>query len=384
MDERVDCPVAADCGGCAWIGRPYAEQRRRKTAAVRDALAAVCGLDTIEVLDCAPAPRRTAYRNRAKLAVLDSGERVDLGLFRTGSNRVVDLAPCRVQGEAGLATVERVGRWLGRKRLAAPGGPVKHVDVREAAAGRAHLTLVLDRTLEESAELPVDELRAEAPELVGISVNVNPARSSYVFGPQTRTLWGERSFRIEVAGPGGAPVAFEVPATGFFQVNVDPLPVLHERMAQHLGADGPLLDLYCGVGLHGLMLGLRLGHAPGALVGVEESAASAACARRNADRVGIGARFVTGRVERVLPGVLEEQAPRRVILNPGRAGCKPPALEGLGDSTARRLAYVSCNPAALARDLAVLVGAGFRVVEVQPFDLMPQTDHVEVLALLER
>jgi 23S rRNA (uracil-5-)-methyltransferase RumA len=377
--EVVDCPVADACGGCALIDRAYDEQLRLKTQRVREALDREAALGPVVVADCLPAPRRTGYRNRAKLAVASQDGHVVAGLYRSGSNRIVDLEPCRVQGPASLATVARIKNWLGRHGLATPDGPVKYVDVREAVDDRRHLTLVLDRAEDAAPELPLEELAQSAPELVGISINHNPSRSSYVFGPRTRTPLGARGFEVDVSG-----LRFEVPAAGFFQVNTGPLAEVYRRMARHLGTSGLLYDLYCGVGVHGVTVRKLLRRDRDEHVGVEESAAAAACARRNAHRAAIPARFVTGKVEATFPALLESEPAFRVILNPGRPGCRPVVLEALAAARAQRVAYLSCNPETLARDLGLLVRGGFTIDEVLPVDLMPQTDHVEALALLRR
>lgn len=348
----VDCAIAACCGGCAWIGLDAAEQLRRKRERVVEALAAV-GLD-VAVEPCVPAPRPSGYRNRAKLAVARVDGEVLIGLHRRGTAEVVDLGDCPVHDDATRRVVAALRDWIAEHGLARPDGAVKYVDIREGV----HVTLVVS----EQATLPLASLRERLPALVGISVNVNPRDSSYPFGERTRTPWGERTF---MAGP------LEVPATGFFQVNADLLPAVHERMRAHLaGRGGRLLDLYCGVGTHGLSLAAEFDD----LLGVERSTPAISCARRNADRLGVAGRFVAAPVT---PRVLEAPIDA-IVLNPGRAGADAATLDALPRVP---IAYLSCEPATLARDLARL---GRPIDAVVPFDFMPQTDQVESLALIDR
>ena len=370
--ERLACPIARDCGGCALIDRPYESQLELKRRRVADALAVHPGLAGVEIEPCLPAPVRAGYRNRAKLAVSRESGALRIGLFRRGTREVIDLAPCLVQSSWLIERLEPIRAWLTRHALAAPDGPVKHLDLRETDDGGGHLTLVLDRAVDDPAELSHDSLLESWPALSGLSINVNPRSSSFVFGETTRTIHGSRSFVTR---------GFEVPATGFFQVAPLLLEPIHQRMAEHLGADRPLLDLYCGVGVHGLSVASRLPRSERPLSGIEIGVAAAACARRNADRMGIPARFACGAVEKRLAAEIEREEPGRVILNPGRAGCHDSVPAKLG-ALPLRAAYLSCEPETLARDLDRFVRAGRRVERVLPLDMMPQTDQTEALALL--
>ncbi len=373
--------MAAQCGGCAWIGSPYGEQLERKRQIVVDALATQAPLADTAVEPCIGAPVTAAYRNRAKLAVGVEAGRVRLGLYQRGTNRITDLAPCRVQRPAVQAAIETLRVWLGRHRLASPSGPVFYVDLRETATGGCHLTFVIDRRRAE-ADLPLADLRQSWPGLAGIAVNHGDRESSYPIGLQTRIISGPRWFEIALERGERDPLVFEVPPAGFFQVLPAALGPIHRLMTAYLGVAGGLLDLYCGVGVHGIAIAHDAGVPVPWLVGVEESSALVEAARRNAERVGVAATFVAERVEEVAGDLLEERRPARVILNPGRSGVRADVSDALARSGAR-IAYLSCNPTTLARDLARLVTAGCRLDRVIPVDLMPQTDHVEALALLE-
>jgi len=372
QDERLECPIARKCGGCSEIGKPYGEQLQAKRERVRAALAAHPQLARLEVEPCIAAPRRAAYRNRAKLAVREVRGRVLIGLHRRGSSQIFDLAPCRVQRRVLQQAIEALRGWLGEHRLARPQGPVFYLDLRESVDDGYHVTLVVDRP----DELPLDALERRLRAPSGIAVNVGNPRSSYPMGTETRVVRGPERFLAPLGES-----AFEVPPAGFFQVAPAALAEVHEAMAAHLAGASTLLDLYCGVGVHGIVVANRLGEGV-ALSGFEESPALVEAAERNAGRHGIeAARFVAGRVEERLGEMPSDAA---VILNPGRAGCHPGLLEWIGKSSIAKLAYLSCNAETLARDLVVLARAGFEVEPLRPVDLMPQTEQVEVLALLER
>jgi 23S rRNA (uracil1939-C5)-methyltransferase len=380
---RGPCAISDECGGCALIDDPYENQLRLKRERVLTAMRAHSELAGIEVAHCLAAPERLDYRNRAKLAVFAGDGVPRIGLYQRGTNRIVDLAECVVTKPALRRAVGAVRHWLENHRLARPDGPVMVVDLRAGLRGRWHLTLVLDDVHIDPRTLPLESLIAANPDIEGIAVNFGDPSSSYPMGETTAVVAGAETFDALVpTDDGETGVAVAVPVGGFFQVATALLPAIHSRMRSHLESDGPLCDAYCGVGVHGLMIE-RGRSGPGAFVlGVEESEAATSAARTNARRLGIDARYVRGRVEDILAAELEARPMRRFVLNPARAGCRKAALDTLLRVERASIAYLSCNPDTLARDLAILVRGGLEVREVLPLDLMPQTDQVEVLALI--
>lgn len=383
MSTTGACGIAEACGGCARIRDPYADQLRWKERRVRGALAKYDGLASAETAACLPAPEAWHYRNRAKLAVAGAVGGVRIGLYRRGSNRIVDLQPCLVHRRPVQEGIEILRAWLQTHALARPSGPVFYLDLREAVGNGCHLTLVVDDESVEPASLPLGALREAWPVLAGIALNYGDPRSSYPLGRRTLPVDGGEHFDAPLPTAEGGEVAMAVPISGFFQVSTALLPEVHRRMREHLGGGGPLYELYCGVGVHGLMVERDVGaHGGDGIVGVEESPAACAAACVNARRFGIRGEYYPGAVEERLGVLLRERPAARFILNPGRAGCRAPVPALLAAAPGARIAYLSCNPDTLARDLAVLVAAGRKVCELVPIDLMPHTDHVETLALV--
>lgn len=176
-------------------------------------------------------------------------------------------------------------------------------------------------------------------------------------------------------------IPFRLQPSTFFQVSVAAAGTLLQQIRERLGddADARLLDLYCGAGVFTLPLAARAA----TITGVEEHPAAIADAEANATENDIGnARFLAGRVERVLAGL--DEPFDAVVLDPPRRGCHPRALEELLRLAPPRIVYVSCHPATLARDLKPLVAGGYHVTGVQPVDVFPQTAHIESVTLLTR
>jgi 23S rRNA (uracil1939-C5)-methyltransferase len=358
---RFDCPHSPRCPGCALIDRPYADQLAAKRARVAEALGRYPSLASVEVEAALPAPSPTGYRTRAKLPVRGGA----IGLYAAGTHDVVDSPECRVLSPALL---EVVG---GLRALRLANG-VRYVDLREDADGRVGLTLVVGRDPRKDEAWPVEALRRACPRLASIAVNYNPVPDKQVLGPTTRLVWGAPALPAEA---GGRRVHLR-PGT-FFQANPAVLAQAHALMRAHFAPEraGTLLDLYAGAGAHAL----ALADGADAVLGVEEGAG--AVEDGNAAAPG-NVRLVAGAVEAVLGAGVPVKAPLHVVLNPSRRGARPEALEALCALSPARVAYLSCEPRTLARDLDVLVRSGLRVERVVPLDMLPLTDHVETLALL--
>ena len=183
-----------------------------------------------------------------------------------------------------------------------------------------------------------------------------------------------------------APQGWEVPPDSFFQNNFHLLPKLVEVVRARLRDGGArhLVDVYCGVGF----FGIECGDAVDSFAGVEYDRQAIQAARRNAASRGrANGEFVAGLVEEVLPGLLTRltAAATAVLLDPPRKGCRPETLELLRRVRPAQVIYVSCDPATMARDLNVLCGGGvFKLAQVVPLDMFPQTAHVECVADLRR
>jgi 23S rRNA (uracil1939-C5)-methyltransferase len=317
------CPYFGLCGGCQWQHMPYEQQLLWKRAAVVESLAAVSLGDTT-VLPTLAAPEPYGYRNHGRFSL---GRRYGEAGFTTYySHRFMRVDRCPIMHPRIEAILAAAQRRVRGHQLAVRIG-IKTGDL-------------LINGLDEAGDLPFPS--------------------------------GQKALEEEIAGR-----RYRISAAAFFQVNT----LQAERLvatvqaALALGRDETLLDLYCGVGTFGLALAPRVRR----VVGVEESVAALKDARYNARDLD-NVEFLVGRAEEVLAG-LHEQVDAAIV-DPPRSGCRPEALSALVRLAPRKLAYVSCDPASLARDLRVLVDGGFTLRSAQPLDMFPQTYHVETVALL--
>ena len=370
--DTIECPHGDACGACDLLGVRYASQLGRKRKALGETLKRYRTLAKAKLLSCLESPFAEEYRNRAKMAVGLSRDRsTKLGYFRSGTREIIDAPDCRVLIPEILETSRALRRFIASTHSIPR--ELRHIDIRCGTdSGRQHLILVLRAN--KLPRLPIDRICDACPHVDGISANLNPSTGPQVIKGRIWPIWGAREVYVEAAD-----LALRVSPGAFFQINLPILPQIHSAMAEFLDGD-VLLDLYAGVGTHGLVL--RRGFHR--VVCIEGTRSAVADTKATIKRYRLkGVEVIAKPVERSLEPMLAAEADC-VVMNPSRAGAKLKVLEALAASNARKIAYLSCDPKTLCRDLEALVKKGFRLVSAQPIDMMPQTRQVEALALLSR
>ncbi len=382
------CDRCSPCGGCPLMHLDAAGQGRVRRYLVRRALEAV-GLGAWEPAALVPSPDGDqAFRHLVKLVAGRSDQdRIRLGALGRNSRDVIPIPTCLV-ATPGLRRAMTsfahhvialdVRPWSPHGR----DGLLRYVVLRQSrSTGEILATLVAARRASVLGTL-AEAVAMELAELAGVHLHLNDDPGNAIFDSGdveltgTRHLLGRDAVEERVAG-----LRIAVGPGDFFQTNPSVAERIYSDVEACLPPDRPVLDLYCGLGALTLCAARRTGWA----LGVEERGPSVSRARANASLNGLDAEFVTGRVAEVLPGLnrrLAGTAPT-VVVNPARRGLEPGVGEAVRALGPGRLVYVSCNPVALARDLAAFASAGFRPVSLVPYDMFPHTAHVEVVAVLD-
>jgi 23S rRNA (uracil1939-C5)-methyltransferase len=356
--REAPCRFYDRCGGCTLEHLPYEAQLRAKARIVADALTRIGGV-AVEPPEVVPSPSEFRYRNRVSFA-LRRGEHGEVvaGFHALGSpDEIVDLdGSCLLPEEPISRVWDALRREWGPDARRLPSGQRLRLTLRTNAAGQVSL-------LVEGGFSPgrPEELVERVEGLVAVWHRPAHAAAELVAGaPGLPETWGDET--VELSG------------AAFLQVNRGAAALLEAHVAALAGdvAGLAVVDAYCGVGLHAR----RLARAGARVVGIELDPLAVDEASRAAPE---GAAFVEGAVEELIRAHLPADL---VVLNPPRAGVHADVADALVAAPARRLIYVSCNPATLARDLKRLAPA-YRLESVRSFDLFPQTAHVETVALLE-
>jgi 23S rRNA (uracil1939-C5)-methyltransferase len=372
------CAAFGQCGGCVLGHASYPAQLEWKRQSVVAALAGP-RLGHITVAACIPSPRPLGYRNRAKFVYgRRGGAAIVLGAYAPRSHTLVDLAGCGVVERP----IDELAAWLleqlSEARVppydeALHEGVLRNVALRVNHAGQVQLTLVTRVDHWPAGVTLAERFLTERKELVGVAQNVQPARTNAIFGPVTRALAGD-PFLIERVGG----VELRLSPTSFFQLNRDIAAQIYADILASTELTGTerVIDCYSGAGGVALTLAPRAAE----VIGVESNPeavvdATASAQRNHATRV----RFVAGDVAEVLGAT---DAADVVVLNPPRRGCEPAVLEAVARLKPQRVVYVSCSPESLARDLLLLEDLGLVANVAEPYDMLPQTPHVETVVHL--
>lgn len=350
--ERVQprCGHFGVCGGCHYQHMPYPVQLAAKTAILREQLQRIGGIADPAMGEIVASPQPFNYRNHVQFHLTEDGR---LGYHMARSDQVLAIQECHLP-EPVLNQV-----WPLLDFEAMP--EIERLSLRLGAGNDVQLALVSDDP--QPPELQIEDL----------SISI-----LHLCQEDALVLAGSPEVVIEVLGR-----PFVVSAGSFFQVNtpmagelVRHIMVLLERH-NALGQDKTLIDVYCGVGLFSAFIAPRVGH----LIGIEASPSAAQDFVRNLDEFDHVALYEAP-AEVVLPD-LEEQ-PSAVLVDPPREGLDRRAMDGLIRLSPPLLVYVSCDPATLARDAKRLVAAGYHLEQVTPFDLFPQTYHIESVSCWTR
>ncbi len=381
--QRVDppCPVYHACGGCQLQHLSYAGQLKAKMEIVREAFHRYTGLKEVPLRPIAGMQHPWAYRNKAQLQAGYRNGKMVAGLYATGTHQLVELTDCPIQHPKTNEMIQVARDILEELHIPAYDERKKTGVVRTIVARigfeteDCQLTLVTaTKHIPQEAAL-VERLRSRLPDVKSIMQNINPRKTSLIFGQKTRVLWGAAHIDEQLGE-----VKFSLSPRAFFQLNPEQTVKLYNYVKEAAALTGRelVVDAYCGVGT----IGLWLAPAAREVRGIEIVPEAVEDAKRNARRNGIkNARFYTGKAEVILPRWVKQGIkPDVIVIDPPRSGCGRPLLEALVKVQPKRIVYVSCNPSTLAKDCDVLLKGGFSIQWVQPVDMFPHTAHVECIA----
>ena len=378
-----ECPVAKLCGGCDFWHMDYAEESRLKAQRVKTCLNRMGGenLETVPILS---SPTCYGYRNKAQYPVAVKKNRAFAGFFRAGTHQVVENKRCLILPEQTDGVKDAVMDYVNQYRISvydevAHKGLLRHIYVRRGAvSGQILVCLVCNGDKLPKAEALIARLQ-KLPGFTTLVLSVNTKKGNTVLGDKFITLYGPGYIEDTLCG-----LNFRLSARSFYQVNHHQAQRLYEAAISQaeITKDDLVLDLYCGVGT----ITLAMASAAGKVIGVEVIPQAVEDAKENALRNGIeNAEFFCGDAGAAALK-LEKQGihPDVITVDPPRKGLNADTIEAIDRMNPRRLVYVSCDPATLARDVALLKERGFQVKNALAADLFPRCSHVETVALLGR
>ncbi|MCT2870794.1 23S rRNA (uracil(1939)-C(5))-methyltransferase RlmD [Limosilactobacillus fermentum] len=362
----------------------YDKQLAFKKQVVLEALAKFkpLGYRHYWVKDTLAAPHPYGYRNKAQFQVRMQDGHVVAGLYQANSHTVVDMQTCAVQMPGTMKVINTLVKLI--EELAIPvyneanqSGIIKTLAVRESlATGQIQVAIITNTAKLIKKHALLVAIEDQLPEVTSVVQNVNPGDTPLVWGDETTLLYGQDYITESLMG-----LDFRLSVRSFLQLNPEQTEVLYEEAAKalDLSKDDTLIDAYAGIGTIGLSLANRVKQ----VIGMETIADAVQDANNNATLNGVtNARYEVGPAEELLPKWRSQgQHFDALVVDPPRTGLDNALIDTILQEKPAKFAYVSCNMATLARNLARLVPT-YRVAYIQPVDMLPQTPRCEAVVKL--
>lgn len=358
--RKAPCPYFGSCGGCQIMHLDIEGQLSYKTKKVQQILKKIAGWEG-KVENCLPSPQEWGYRNKIQLPVGDGGV---MGLYRKRSHEIIPIQRCLIQKNLG----EEILLWVKKHAFTT----VRFVLIRTSDFEQKALVVFITSGKKKEETVELGRKISEHPKVKGVLEVINQRTDSVILTDQVKLLFGDALLEEKINSK-----RFFFGALSFFQVNPQQAQKLFACAIEfaNIKRKDHVLDAYCGVGV----LAILAAEKAEKVWGFEVSKEAVNLARKNAGINHVNnTEFVQGKAEELIEHLDQIDL---IFLNPPRKGCEKSMLEIIKNRAIKRIVYISCDPATLARDLQLL--DGYSVKRVQPFDMFPQTTHVETVVELE-
>ena len=382
--ETPPCPVFPICGGCRFQDLTYDQQMKFKINTVFDALRRIGGIETSVEIQSKPADKPWLYRNRARFSIHKNKGKINIGFLRRGSHQVVDSNQCGIL----IDPINDIKEWIrlilqdhdisifdSRRRKGFLGGLVIHhsESTGESLIGFLTTRGNFSKKLISSICDP-DMLKKFG--IVGVLQTISPRKTIITPKGENRVLWGQAYLSEKLNE-----ISWRLSLGSFFQVNPKQTKKLYDQVRDWAcqTTNNLVVDVFCGNGGISLWLAKAGLH----VLGIEESELAVDDARESAKLNDFQhCQFLAGKAETHLKNLQTDKPIGTVIVDPPRQGCSSEVVQAIIDIAPKRIIYVSCNPATLARDLAKL--NSYTIQDISVIDMFPQTQHVETAVHLSR
>ena len=375
--ERVEpyCPYYGKCGGCQLQHMSYKEQLSFKRDLVENNMRNIAQ-DDVEVKETLYASSMIAYRNKAQFPV-KMEEKASIGFYRLHSNDIIDMSTCMIQSNLINEIMYFIKKYFNKYKVE---DVFRHILIKHGFnTGEAMVVFIAKK--KEIAHLDdiVKQLTKQFSQIKSVILNVNTRNDNVILGEEEILLYGKERIYDTLED-----LTFSISSKSFYQVNPRQTEVLYKTALDlaNITKEDTVIDLYCGVGTISLFLAKRAKK----VTGIEIVDAAIEDAKRNAQTNGIeNVEFICSDAGKYASYMAENNVKADVIVvDPPRKGCDETTLNAIHTMNPKRVVYVSCNPATLARDIKYMRDLGYVAKVIQPVDMFPSSFHIENVALLER
>ena len=402
-DERVRpvCPVFFKCGGCQLQHLKYAVSLKYKSSIVADCLKKIANL-TVKVPTTVKSQYEYGYRNKLQLPVSNEDGKNLIGFYAENSHRIIPITDCPLHPSWSEKLIFTLKSYMLKCKVLGYNetdktGLIRHVVCREIA-GKLTITLVLVKDELPKVDVLIDLLKSAFPEF-SLFININDKDTNVILGDEFKLVYGEPFYKNEFLG-----IKYSVGVQSFLQVNSQIASKIYQNVVKTVCEDEDItvIDAYSGAGLMTAMLAKKAKKAYGIEIIPEAVSVADRLAKDNnlTDKM----QNFLGDAKVILPELVKkvtaEGGKVAVVLDPPRKGCDREVIDAINESLPEKIVYVSCNPSTLARDVGLLVGSlkyegnelvrteeyspRYEINYVKPYDMFPQTKHVECVLCLTK
>lgn len=380
------CAYARQCGGCQLQAMDYEAQLDFKAKKVWNNLIRIGGFTDIPKPEIIGMDDPWRYRNKAQFPFgTDKDGNVVTGFYAARTHNIIPCTECWLGVEENRMILEKIVSHMKKYRIPAYDektgkGVLRHVLIRKGfTTGEIMVCLILNGRKMKELDVLIRSLR-EVPGMTSITINVNTKNTNVIMGTEMLPVWGQDYITDYIGN-----IQYRISPLSFYQVNPVQTKKLYETALEFadLKGDETVWDLYCGIGTISLFFAQKAGK----VYGVEIVPEAIKDAKQNARLNGYAnTEFFVGKAEEVLPEKYEKEGIYAdvIVVDPPRKGCDMAALETMVKMQPKKIVYVSCDSATLARDLRYLCGEGYEVRRVKACDMFPGTVHVECVVLIQK
>ncbi len=375
------CDHFYECGGCNLMHMNYQMQLDFKKYRTKETLKKLGKIETA-VHETVGMINPYYYRNKSVIPFGEINGKMVSGLFKSRSHDIIDMKKCYIIPKITTDIVKYLKNVFVELNIPAYNEKLRTGVVRSVIVRNSHkyddisVTIVTLTSKLPKKEIIIKKLSSRFPRIVSIVHNCNPDNTNVIFGKKSRILFGEDLIKDEING-----VKFNISHRSFYQVNPVQTEELYKKAIEYadISSDKVVIDSYCGIGT----IGLSVAPYAKTVLGVDIVKQSINDANANAASNGIkNTKFVVGKAKTVIKSWKNYDVDV-LFIDPPRKGCDKEFLETIVDMKIPRIVYISCNVSTLARDLNYLQSQNYDVVEVTPYDMFPQTSHIETVTKLQ-
>lgn len=373
-ESRVDsdCSAFKRCGGCSLRHIKYEKTLEIKTDMVKNCLIKALGFEP-KVNQCIGMNNPMNYRNKLQYPVgINKDGKPVMGVYAKRTHEIVETSNCLIQDEESSKIANDILSLMQKYEIepyneAQRSGTVRHIIIRKGKKTNEIMVNIVTNTneMKNSTNL-TKELKEKYKNIKTIVQNINSKNTNVILGDTTRVLYGS-GYIEDYLGD----FKFKISPLSFYQVNPTQTEVLYNKAVEYAKLSGgeTIFDLYCGIGTIGIFASKKVKK----IYGIEVIPQAIENAKENANLNNAeNCEFFAGEVEKILPELVQRCEADVVFIDPPRKGCDKKVLDTLLEVKPKKIVYISCNPATLARDIAVLQEK-YELVEVQPVDMFPFT-----------